>query len=197
MTSNFLNRATMLEKKQMLADSMKPTTFHKMSEITDPDLIAGGRFAASANIVSGTASHVPYPPLPADNPWHHDPVGIEPPLGFSVETVPICGEPHEQPEAIEANSESIGPACADAPASREGSLLLHLDAETPSASGSAASSTADETAQRAFSPNSTPGVEEHRETGLLALGGRLVGAGVGSEPTFALPSTIKRRSFSK
>jgi hypothetical protein len=50
----------------------------------------GGRFAALAKpIVTGVPS---YPQQPVSSPWSRDPVPPEPPLGYSVDEVPIVGE---------------------------------------------------------------------------------------------------------
>jgi hypothetical protein len=52
----------------------------------------GGRFAGARPQVTA----VPVVPrLPASSPWASDPVPPEPPLGFSVDDLPVVGEPHE------------------------------------------------------------------------------------------------------
>jgi len=60
----------------------------------DADLAAGGgRFAKE---VATRVVGVPrYPTLPATSPWAGDPVPDEPPLGYSIDEMPIVGEPHE------------------------------------------------------------------------------------------------------
>ncbi len=49
----------------------------------EQEMRTGGRFK---NEIAARVTGVPtYPPQPADSPWHHDPVGPEPPLGVAVD----------------------------------------------------------------------------------------------------------------
>jgi hypothetical protein len=50
--------------------------------------LAGGRFAqVGAQTVVGKTTPDPWPKMPKDNPWAHDPVPAECPFGVAVETV--------------------------------------------------------------------------------------------------------------
>jgi hypothetical protein len=55
-------------------------TYHRRAQ-WDSDL-------ATATVVGSGQS---VPPQPAGSPWTADPVGPEPPLGFSVDAVPVVG----------------------------------------------------------------------------------------------------------
>jgi hypothetical protein len=87
------------------------TTFHQFAQSTANDE-AGGRFAAIApTTVTGAT---PVPRYPAAGAHQCDPVGIEPPLGFSVNDL----EPIE-PSALVSSAEATGaPAGAVAAAER-------------------------------------------------------------------------------
>jgi hypothetical protein len=89
----FNNDASQAERKRVIENDRKVSTFmaHAAANIDDD---RGGRYAAvgSSPRVTG-ASPISYPQQPS--PWHHDPVGLEPPLGFSVEDHDPVGEPHE------------------------------------------------------------------------------------------------------
>jgi hypothetical protein len=68
----------------------------------------GGRFAGVNKTIVVGASPVAYPPLPASSPWHGpDPVGPEPPLGYSVNDL--------EPSALRDPAEEPGPVPAAAP----------------------------------------------------------------------------------
>jgi hypothetical protein len=61
-----------------------------------------GRFARPATIVGTT--HAPsYPQLPASSPWSQPDGPPEPPLGFSVEEVPLVGEAFEIERSLRAS----------------------------------------------------------------------------------------------
>jgi hypothetical protein len=54
------------------------------------------RFSAhEKSVVIGSTPLPSYPEQPTNSPFHHDPVGQEPPLGFPVDQMPPVGEPHE------------------------------------------------------------------------------------------------------
>jgi hypothetical protein len=78
-----------LLQDQSLKDQTKGTTFSALSSL-DPK--AGGRFAALADTIVG---HLGKPATVTI--WEHD--GVEPPLGWSVETQ----EPNGTPAEIEAS----------------------------------------------------------------------------------------------
>jgi hypothetical protein len=59
------------------------------------DDTSGGRFAkVTPSTVTGTGPVPLYPTLPANSPWHHDPVPAEEPLSFD-NAAPIVGEVFE------------------------------------------------------------------------------------------------------
>jgi hypothetical protein len=74
---------TQAEKKQILKDSY----FARAQ--ANADLEAQGRFKKeTATKVTGVPT---YPPMPANSPWHHDPVPATEPLGFDIEFVGELG----------------------------------------------------------------------------------------------------------
>jgi hypothetical protein len=68
-------------------DFKKASTYHEQAKLSEQ--LDAGRYKSA---ISGTEPTVDYPRLPF-SPWTNDPP--EPPLGYSVAEVPICGEPHE------------------------------------------------------------------------------------------------------
>jgi hypothetical protein len=50
-----------------------------------------------------------YPRLPPNSPWHSDPVPDEEPLGFSVEEMPVMGEPWEAERCAAILEVAAGP----------------------------------------------------------------------------------------
>jgi hypothetical protein len=82
-------------------------TLRAMSSVLDPP--AGGRFAKPSPPVDPAKL---YAPLPASSPWHSDPVPNEEPLGFSVEDMPVMGEPFEVERAaaiLEHSAATVSP----------------------------------------------------------------------------------------
>jgi hypothetical protein len=86
----------------------QPATYHGFAVAEASE--HRGRFAAiNEAVVVGHAAQPSYPRLPESSPWHHDPVGPEEPLGFSVNAL----EPSATPAFL---VEATGPASdADAP----------------------------------------------------------------------------------
>ncbi len=72
--------------------------------------VIGGRFAArEKSTVTGSSGSAQYPAQPATSHWHHDPVGPEPALGFSVEDmIPAGGPPEVAASLGEAKSGDVG-----------------------------------------------------------------------------------------
>jgi hypothetical protein len=76
------------ERRQRVRDERQQgSTFHQHAQSAADD-DSGGRFAkregARAQVVGATP--VPkYPELPADSPFHHDPVPDEPPTGYCID----------------------------------------------------------------------------------------------------------------
>jgi hypothetical protein len=112
----------------------KATTLREMHAVISPE--AGGRFAKPSPPVDPAKL---YAPLPASSPWHCDPVPDEEPLGFSVEEMPVMGEPWEaeRAAAIADSVAASSPATDTAPSSpRERSVA---DLSSPSGSANSAS----------------------------------------------------------
>ena len=93
------------KERRALTGSTTTTTFRDMANL---DLSLGGRFAVpgSKPDVSGSEEITRYPRLPPSNPWSSDLVGVEPPLGWSVEDQ----EPTGTFEEIEASIANASPA---------------------------------------------------------------------------------------
>ena len=69
----------------------------------------GGRYGADKQTIH-TAENPIYPEQPADSPFHHDPVGPEPPLGFDVNAVEPCGTVPEIQQSLERLGETVHPS---------------------------------------------------------------------------------------
>jgi hypothetical protein len=105
------------ERREILLNDRKVKgTYHSLASAS-ADELAGGRFAQSANrqTVVG-ASPVSYPRQPSTSPWFHDPCGVEPVLGFSVEDQLPVGEHWE----LEKSLASAAPDAAKTPTSSSG-----------------------------------------------------------------------------
>jgi hypothetical protein len=97
MIANPADEISQREKRRILAEDrqVRTTYLHHAESSIDDD--RGGRFAAiekSATVVG--ASPISYPQQPSNSPWSTDPIGLEPPLGFSVEDHDPVGELHER-----------------------------------------------------------------------------------------------------
>jgi hypothetical protein len=70
-----------------------------------------GRFTAQSKSAVTGADPVPtYPVLPASSPFHHDPVGHEPPLGFDVNALEPTGTHVEVEQSLQALGEAGSPS---------------------------------------------------------------------------------------
>lgn len=67
-----------------------PSTYHSRTHNE-----TGGRFAAAGVDKTNITGSKPTVDALASPNWAHDPTGIEPPLGFSIDEAPIVGEWHE------------------------------------------------------------------------------------------------------
>jgi hypothetical protein len=71
-----------------------PSTYAERAEIErDITMRSGGRFASELK----TEASVPR--QPASSPWSNDPVGVEPPLGYSIQDMEPVGEAFEIAES--------------------------------------------------------------------------------------------------
>jgi hypothetical protein len=102
------------EKLRILEDERRANTRAAMQAVLDPTL--AGRFAkeVKADFTVGRDEAVHYPRLPS-GPWGSGPqVGLEPPLGFSVNDLEPTGELHELQHSVEtATPDLLGPRNAD------------------------------------------------------------------------------------
>jgi hypothetical protein len=86
------------QRERMLRAAMS-----SVAEVYDDGVAArGGRYALQGRVVTNEV-----PKQPPNSPWASDPVGREPPLGYSVEAAEPVGGPHEIEKA-----EAIGCALA-------------------------------------------------------------------------------------
>jgi hypothetical protein len=91
----YQNESSQSERRRTLENDRKARlTYHEHAQ-SDPELELGGRFKQlTPTSVTGVGPS-PIPQQPSNSPWHHDPVPMEEPLGFSVEDHDPVGEPHE------------------------------------------------------------------------------------------------------
>jgi hypothetical protein len=91
-----IDEPTQAEKRAVLRNDalVRGAALADVAEVFNPQ--PGGRFAASAPTTTSI------PRQPEGSPWAADPVPPEPPLGFSVDDLPIVGEPHEIERSIAA-----------------------------------------------------------------------------------------------
>jgi hypothetical protein len=87
------------ERRQVMANDRKvreAATYHSVAQSAVDDE-RGGRYATegSKQTVIGS-SPIAYPQQPCTSPWHSDPCGTEPPLGYSVEEMEPTGEVFER-----------------------------------------------------------------------------------------------------
>jgi len=107
------NNTSLAERKRLVAEASKGTTFHRMAQV-DPDENPGGRFGG-ASLVSGSAPTTNYPPID-EGPWGSGPQpGLEPGLGVEIDHMEPVGNFHEVQRSIEAQStkEATTPSLAE------------------------------------------------------------------------------------
>jgi hypothetical protein len=86
------------DKLRILEESRRANTRSAYTGVASP--VAGGRFAkALGEYTVGATPTVEYPPLPDGSPWRQQQPPPEEPLGFSVEDMPVMGEPFEAERA--------------------------------------------------------------------------------------------------
>lgn len=111
MIGNAADLISQVEKRQVLENDRRASTYMaQAASVIDED--RGGRFAAvgSSATVIGTTP-VEYPQQPLNSPWASEPIGTEPPLGYSVDEHEAAGELHERGSSTAATSavEDEGP----------------------------------------------------------------------------------------
>jgi hypothetical protein len=83
---------TQADKLEVLRNDQRVAYSHVV-ELYNPQ--PGGRFAIGAQ---QPVTQVPR--QPPHSPWHHDPVGLEPPLGYSIDQMEPVGTPAEVEASI-------------------------------------------------------------------------------------------------
>ena len=102
-------RREVLENDRLLREQQKASTFHQHAQ-AQADELSQGRFRAIGT--PSVTGATPIPKYPAAGAHQSDPVGIEPPLGFSVNDL----EPSTNQLAPPVAVEEPGPASrGDAP----------------------------------------------------------------------------------
>jgi hypothetical protein len=95
------NEYTQEEKRRVQRDTLHGRAVAEMGAV-------GGRWAAESKAKVVGSTSFKYPALPPNSPWASEPVGLEPPLGYSVEAMPAVGEAFEL--AAEAGAQGVKPA---------------------------------------------------------------------------------------
>jgi hypothetical protein len=108
-----MDEPTQAEKRAVL-DNDRRVAYSQVVELYNPQ--PGGRFAVSSKPVTEV------PRQPAWSPWHHDPVGLEPPLGYSVDEMVAVGTPAEVEASIRQLEAATRPAPSPCSAQRPPSV---------------------------------------------------------------------------
>jgi hypothetical protein len=87
------NKSDQAERRALAGSTTTSTYFHQ-SQIAEQLDAPGGRFREKETI-TGSELVPQYPRLPAGSPWSGDGVGVEAPLGASVDAMEPCGEAFE------------------------------------------------------------------------------------------------------
>jgi hypothetical protein len=120
--------STLLNDKRVLRQ--KDTFASRAS--ADFDLENSGRFSKATQVIGPDGAQ--YPRLP-EGSWTNDPVGVEPPIGFGINEVPIVGEVGEiqaSIERLERSADQSGlPSHADGPSVEAAGSLIGHEVEPP------------------------------------------------------------------
>jgi hypothetical protein len=85
------------ERRKLIEERrVRAATYHSVA-MAGVDDERGGRYAnadSRASVIG--ASPIAYPAQPEGSPWHRDPCGTEPPLGYSVDEQEPVGEVFER-----------------------------------------------------------------------------------------------------
>ena len=101
----YSNETTQAERKAIVKND---SYFARQSNAADD---AGGRFAKlTPATITGSTLAPQYPSLPANSPWHHDPVAATEPLGFSVNAMEPVGTQAEIEASIPTLNSPVGRA---------------------------------------------------------------------------------------
>ena len=116
MTGNYNNPSTPAERCAVVENDRRVRrggTYHDIA--SSEAAVPRGRFTAhERSTVTGATPASRYPTLPASSPWASEPVGQEPPLGFSVDEMIPAGEPHEVMASLakQQGGEGINPSAS-------------------------------------------------------------------------------------
>jgi hypothetical protein len=163
MTGNrpFNNPATNEDKADYLREQRKlrkdEASSYYQQAIIDLGLEnSTGRFTSKPD-VTGTKASAQYPRQPEGSPWAGDPVGVEPPLNYSINDLEPTGEAHEQALSELALSDRVRSASAgednaapldvsdnraSSPTLQTGSAGLQSDTSSPLVGGGSLTPTA-------------------------------------------------------
>jgi hypothetical protein len=83
------------EKRRIMAEERRMRTYHGHAQ-ANIDEDRGGRFAVEGKATVIGSGPISYPAQPSGSPWHSEPIGTEPPLGYSVGDQEPVGEVHER-----------------------------------------------------------------------------------------------------
>jgi hypothetical protein len=86
----FINDTSQAERRETLRNDRRASTY--LSHTHPEDELQGRYKAVHTHIVVGNN---PIPQYPASSPWTRETSGDEPPLGYCVNDIEPCGEPHE------------------------------------------------------------------------------------------------------
>jgi hypothetical protein len=93
-TEQVPSQLTQEEKRQVLRDTMHTRT------IIEQNLVRGRYTSETRTLVISAAAAPVELPQPPNSYWHHDPLGPEPPLGYSIDQMNPVGEPFEVAASI-------------------------------------------------------------------------------------------------
>jgi hypothetical protein len=106
---------TQADKRAVLDNDRRVAAYADVVELFNPQ--PGGRFAIGAQ---QPVTQVPR--QPPHSPWHHDPVGLEPPLGYSVNEMVAVGTPAEVEASIRQLEAATRPSTPTSPCSARPSV---------------------------------------------------------------------------
>src|SRR5262245_57601572 len=86
-----------MKEKRRLVGSTNAATYFDLGNL---DLSLGGRFAPGGD-KSGADHSVNYPRQPDGSPWARDDTGVEPPLGYEIDSLEAVGGPSEDAASLD------------------------------------------------------------------------------------------------
>ena len=92
---NKADEISQTERRRVMENDRKVATYHFVAQSAVDDE-RGGRYAVEGKATVTGSSPISYPAQPTHSPWHHDPIGTEPPLGYSIDAIDPVGEVFER-----------------------------------------------------------------------------------------------------